>query len=228
MIHNKKVAGIIVMAGNSTRYGKGVNKNLEIVNGKPVILYSLETFDKNKYVDEIVVVVKESEIENIKEILNSHKFNKKIKIEIGGKERKESVYNGIKSINSDIVLVHDGARPLVKDSHIENLLLEMDKDKGTTIGVKSKDTIKVADDNGIVNNTVKRANTWIIQTPQCFDRNLLKQAHEENQSNEGITDDCMLLERLGYNIKIVEGDYSNIKITTSEDKNIVQELMNLD
>lgn len=227
MIHNKKVAGIIVMAGNSTRYGKGVNKNLEILKGKPVILYSLETFDKNKYVDEIVVVVKESEIENIKEILNSHKFNKKIKIEIGGKERKESVYNGIKSINSDIVLVHDGARPLVKDMHIENLLLEMDKYKGTTIGVKSKDTIKVADDNGIVNNTVKRANTWIIQTPQCFDRRILKQAHEENINSDEITDDCMLLERLGYNIKIVEGDYSNIKITTSEDKNIVQELMNL-
>lgn len=215
------------MAGNSTRYGKGINKNLEIVNGKPVILYSLETFDKNKYVDEIIIVAKEKEVEKLQEILATKKLNKNIRIEIGGKERKESVYNGIKNIDADIVLVHDGARPLVKDRHIENLLLEMDKYKGTTIGVKSKDTIKVADDNGVVNNTVKRSNTWLIQTPQCFDRKLLLQAHEAISNSDGITDDCMLLEKMGYNIKIVEGDYSNIKITTSEDKNIIQELMNL-
>ena len=101
---------------------------------------------------------------------------------------------------------------------------EMNKFKGVTIGVKSKDTIKITDDNGIVINTTKRSNTWVIQTPQCFDREILLNLHEKYKDTE-VTDDCMLLEKDGHKIKIIEGDYTNIKITTYEDIKIISEFL---
>ena len=96
--------------------------------------------------------------------------------------------------------------------------------KGVTIGVKSKDTIKITDDNGIVESTTKRSNTWIIQTPQCFDRKILLDLHEKYKDSI-VTDDCMLLEKDGYKVKIIEGDYTNIKLTTYEDINVIKEFL---
>ena len=100
----------------------------------------------------------------------------------------------------------------------------MEMFKGVTIGVKSKDTIKIADNNEVIINSTQRENTWIIQTPQCFERSILLQMHQKF-NEEGITDDCMLLEKGGYKVKILEGDYTNIKITTKEDMNIINEFM---
>ena len=96
--------------------------------------------------------------------------------------------------------------------------------QGVTVGVKSKDTIKITDDNGIVINTTKRSNTWIIQTPQCFYRNELLNFHKKYKNDE-VTDDCMLLEKDNYKIKIIEGDYTNMKITTQSDLNMVKSFM---
>ena len=101
----------------------------------------------------------------------------------------------------------------------------MNEFKGVTIGVKAKDTIKIANDNNVVESTTNRANTWVIQTPQCFDRNVLLQMHEKYRDNE-VTDDCMLLEKDNYKIKIIEGDYSNIKITTYGDLGIIKSIIN--
>lgn len=129
----------------------------------------------------------------------------------------ESVYNALKETSSDIVIIHDGARPNIKEEYIEKCLEQMQEFKGVTVAVKSKDTIKICDDNGVVIETTKRANTYLIQTPQCFERKTLLNLHEKFKGDEEITDDCMVLEKGGYKIKVVEGDYENIKVTTFDD-----------
>ncbi len=224
MIDKKTVTAIILAAGNSTRYGKNKNKNFEIVNEKAVLAYSLDAFDKNAYVDNIIIAIKENEKQEVTDIINKESTTKNISIIIGGNTRKESVYNCIKNINSDIVIIHDGARPLIKQKYIINCIENMNKYKGVTVGVKSKDTIKITDKNDIVINTTNRSNTWIIQTPQCFHRDTLLKMHEKYK-NYDVTDDCSLLEKDDYKIKIISGDYSNIKITTSEDWDIVNRLL---
>lgn len=217
----KKVTAIILVAGNSTRYGQNKNKNLEIIHNKTVLEYSIDEFNKNKDIDNIIITCKESEIESINEIIYKTRSLKPIKTVVGGKTRKESVYNSINSTDSDIVIIHDGARPMIKQNYISNSIKEMENFKGVTIGVKSKDTIKIADSSGVIQSTTNRNNTWIIQTPQCFDRLTLLKAHESVKNDESITDDCMVLESLGIPVKIIPGDYTNIKLTTYDDLSLV-------
>ena len=180
--------------------------------------------NKNNYIDNIVVVIKQDDSENVEEIINKEKINKKTDIVLGGNSRQESVYNAIKATKSDIVIIHDGARPAIKQEYINSAIEEMGNFKGVTIGVKSKDTIKITDENGIVNHTTKRSNTWIVQTPQCFDREILLELHEKYKDIE-VTDDCMILEKGGYKIKIIEGDYTNIKVTTYDDMNVITQFL---
>lgn len=227
MINKKVITAIILAAGNSTRFGKNSNKNFEILNGKEVLIYSLEAFDKNTYVDNIIVAVKECEMKKVQHVINKCTLTKRVDVIIGGNTRKQSVYNCIRNINSDIVIIHDGARPLIKQKYITECIQNMEKFKGVTIGVKSKDTVKITDANDIVVNTPNRSNTWLIQTPQCFNRNILLNMHEKYK-NDDATDDCSLLEKDGYQIKIVRGDYSNIKITTEDDLNIIKELYDME
>lgn len=221
MILNKTVTAIILVAGNSTRFGQNRNKNFELINGKSILSYSINAFDKNKYIDNIIVVVRQADKEIVKDIISKEDIKKDVKLVYGGNTRQESVHNAIKNTASDIVIIHDGARPAIKQSYIDNAIEEMSNFKGVTIGVKSKDTIKITDDNGIVVNTTKRSNTWLIQTPQCFDRETLLELHEKYKNIE-VTDDCMLLEKENYKIKIIEGDYTNIKVTTFEDMDIIR------
>lgn len=213
-----KATAIILMAGNSTRYNRKVNKNLEKINNKEIILYSLEKFLNNKHIDDIIIVTKKEDQNKLIKILPK---DQKIRITIGGSERKDSVYNGLKIAKNDIVIIHDGARPLIKDSYINNCLKEIKKYDGCTIAIKSKDTIKIVDKNNLVVETTKRDNTYLTQTPQCFKKDLLMKLHETNRK-DAVTDDCMLLEQAGYNVKIIEGDYTNIKITTKEDLDIIK------
>lgn len=220
-MNKKKISAIILVAGNSTRFGKNKNKNFENINSKSVLAYSLNAFDKNENVDDIIVAVKKNEIEDVENIIGQEKIKKNVQIIIGGSSRKESVYNCIKSINSDIVIIHDGARPLIKQEYINKCIESMEAFEGVTVGVKSKDTVKVTDDNNVIVSTTKRSNTWQIQTPQCFKRDILLKMHEK-YTDEDITDDCMLLEKNNYKVKIIEGDYTNIKITTYEDLNIIK------
>ncbi len=224
MISNKTVTAIILVAGNSTRFGQNRNKNFELVNDKSVLSYSINAFDNNKYIDNIIIVIREEDKEDVQCIIKNEIINKKIGIVIGGNTRQESVYNAIKSTNADVVIIHDGARPAIKQEYISSAIEEMSNFNGVTIGVRSKDTIKITDDNDIVVNTTKRSNTWVIQTPQCFDRKILLSLHEEYKNDE-VTDDCMLLEKGNYKVKIIEGDYTNIKVTTYEDMNIISEFL---
>ncbi len=221
MIEEKSVTAILLVAGNSTRYGRNKNKNFEILQGKTVLEYSLKAFDENAYIDTIIIGGKREEIPTIEKILQKEKRAKPIAIVAGGKSRQETVHNCIKQTKADIVIIHDGARPGIKQDYINQCIEEMKEFKGAAVGVPSKDTIKITDENNVVVQTTKRSNTWIVQTPQCFERETLLAMHEKYQAEE-VTDDCMLLEKNDEKVKIIEGDYSNIKITTYEDMGIME------
>ena len=158
----------------------------------------------------------------VQKIVSKITLNKDIQYVKGGATRQESVYNAITKTNSDIVIIHDGARPMIQDKFITECIEEMDNFKGVSIAVKSKDTIKITDDNGIVKETTLRKNTWVIQTPQCFERKILLEMHEKFMGDETVTDDCMLMERSGNEVKLICGEYSNIKVTTYDDVNLVE------
>lgn len=216
MIEGKQVTAILLIAGNSTRYGQNRNKNFEIIDKKPVIFYSLAAFEENEYIDDIIIGSKKKEKSRIEKILKEEKIKKPIKIIEGGASRQETVYHCIQNTKADFVLIHDGARPLLKQQYISQCIESMKEWKGVTIGVPSKDTIKITNEEGIVIQTTKRNHTWAVQTPQCFERKTLLRMHEKYKQ-EKVTDDCMLLEKEGEKIKIIKGDYTNIKITTYED-----------
>ena len=169
----KVVTAIILVAGNSTRFGKNRNKNFENIDGKEVFLYSLEKFNENSLIDDMIIVCKKEEEDRVREIANKINLRKPLNFIIGGATRQESVYNAITSTTSEIVIIQDGARMMIKDKYIIDAICEMDNFKGVSIAVKSKDTIKITDDEGIVKETTLRKNTWVIQTPQCFDRKIL-------------------------------------------------------
>lgn len=220
----KTVTGVILLAGSSTRYNKGINKNLDTIDDNLVINYSIKKFLNNDNINELILVVRKEDIDEVLENIYNIESKKRIKLILGGKTRQESVYNALQVIDSDIVIIHDGARPLIKNKYINKCIETMDDYKASTIAVKSKDTIKIGNENNEVVSTTNRDNTWIIQTPQCFDTRLLKQLHEKYK-NEFVTDDCSLIEKEGIKVKLIEGDYSNIKITTPEDIDIVKKLI---
>ena len=223
----KNVTAIILVAGSSTRFGQNRNKNFDKVGGKEILLYSLEAFNQNELVDDIIIVYKKGEEKTLSTIIDKVSLNKSLKLVEGGATRQESVYNAITKTDSKIVIVHDGARPMIKQRFITECINEMANFHGATIAVKSKDTIKISDDNGVVEKTTLRKNTWIIQTPQCFNRETLLSAHEKYKDDETITDDCMLLEKENEKIKLIEGEYSNIKVTTFDDISLVNGYLNV-
>ena len=221
----KTVTGVILLAGQSTRYNKGINKNLDSLDDKLVITHSIKKFLNNEYVNELILVVRPEDIDEVlKDVHSNIERTKPIKIVPGGSTRQESVYNALQIVNSDIVIIHDGARPLVRDKYIRGCIESMDEYYASTIAVKSKDTIKIGNDKNEVIETTDRANTWIVQTPQCFDTEILKFVHEKYQ-NMVATDDCSLVEREGVTVKLIEGDYTNIKITTKDDMEIAKKLI---
>ena len=220
-----KVTGILLLAGNSTRYNKSINKNFELINSQHVFLYSLNIFDTNDLINDIILVIREDDQKIVESILNKLKFHKKIKLVIGGKTRMESSYNAINNTSSDIVVIHDAARPLIKNIYITNVIKAIDNYVGAITSVKVKDTIKIANTLGEIIASTNRENTYIGQTPQAFDRKILLKFHEKYKNDLSITDDAMLLEKENYPLKIVNGDYTNIKITTQEDLLIVKEFM---
>jgi len=225
MFNDKTVSAVLLIAGSSNRFSSNINKNLEKLNDKYVFMYSLDIFNNCDYIDNIFIVVKDSELSTVKSILEDFNSKKEVILVVGGNSRQESVFNAITLSTSDIVIVHDGARPMLKQEYIDSSLLALTDFPGTSIAVKSKDTIKLTDDNGVVTQSTPRENTWIIQTPQCFDRETLVDSHIKQKDVLGITDDCILLENLGHKVKLLLGDYTNIKITTGEDMNIITEIM---
>lgn len=221
MYKKKKVTAVILMSGRGKRFGNIKNKVLCKLNGISVFMYSLKEFEKNKYIDEIILCINKDDDKEIKKYIE----NKHVKIVYGGNERKDSVYNALKEIQSDIVLIHDGARPLVKNKYINLLLKEMSKYDGATLGTKAVSTIKVSNKYNEVISTTDRKNTWEIGTPQCFKVDILKKGYEF-YINDEFTDDSYILEKMNKKVKIVEGNIDNIKITYKNDLEICKLYLN--
>lgn len=219
---------VIVAAGTGSRMNMGINKQFIKLEGKEIIAYTIEKFYNNSNIEDIVVVVKEDESEFFKkEILDKYNF-KNVKIAYGGKERQDSVYNGLKLLDEkcDVVLIHDGARPFVSDKIIDKSIEEAKEHKAIVVGVPVKDTIKVIDNDKNIVDTPNRSVLWSVQTPQTFDYNILIDAYKDAFKNKFYgTDDAMLVERIGYKVKMLEGSYNNIKITTQEDLNIGSQIL---
>ena len=219
---------VIVAAGTGSRMNMGINKQFIKLEGKEIIAYTIEKFYNNSNIEDIVVVVKEDESEFFKkEILDKYNF-KNVKIAYGGKERQDSVYNGLKLLDEkcDVVLIHNGARPFVSDKIIDKSIEEAKEHKAIVVGVPVKDTIKVIDNDKNIVDTPNRSVLWAVQTPQTFDYNILIDAYKDAFKNKFYgTDDAMLVERIGYKVKMLEGSYNNIKITTQEDLNIGSQIL---
>ena len=230
-----KTTAVILSAGKGKRMGTDTSKQYLELEGYPVIYYALRTFE-NSEVDNIILVSGKKDIEYCKkEIIEKYNFKKVRAVVEGGRERYNSVYEGIKAIentdiSTDILLIHDGARAFISEKTISDVIEATKKYKACVVGVRVKDTIKIADCNEYVDTTPDRKNVWQIQTPQAFDFEIIKNAYEYVIDNDiqGVTDDSMVLETYGgYNIKLIEGEYENIKITTPEDMYIGKAILNM-
>jgi len=229
-----KTTAIVLSAGRGTRMNSDVAKQYLPLKGRPVLFYCMDIFQKS-FIDEIILVCAEEDIEYCKdEIVDKYGFSKVSRIVSGGKERYNSVYNGLCAI-SDIsekdsgenyVFIHDGARPFVDMDMLERVLDEVKVHKACITGVPVKDTIKVSDADGFVCDTPNRSSLYQVQTPQVFEYKLIKDSYKEVLDKEkelrekgiSITDDAMIVEAVSdVKVKIVEGSYRNIKITTPED-----------
>ena len=211
---------IVLAAGSGSRMKSKVKKQFMDLLGKPVIYYALKAFQDSP-VDDIILVTGEDAISYCKEeIVEQYGFDKVRQIVAGGKERYESVYNALSQVRTKYVLIHDGARAFVDAAMIKTAMEGVAEYKACVIGMPVKDTIKIADTDGFAAETPLRSLVWQIQTPQCFLSEEIKEAYSAmmDGNREGITDDAMVMEQYGNRkIKLLEGGYDNIKITTPED-----------
>ena len=211
---------IILAAGQGKRMNAGKNKMFLEIADIPLLIHTLKLFDNDHYCKKIILPINTSERSDVEDVLQRYSFNKAIELVNGGKERQNSVYNGLQAVDEhddSIVLVHDGARPFVKQETIAQLV-EMAAQKGSAIpGVRVKDTIKRVQDGQVI-DTVERSSLWAVHTPQAFRVSTLKRAHRKAiESGYLGTDDASLVEAVGEKVYMVEDHYLNIKITTPED-----------
>lgn len=206
---------VILGAGSGTRMKSEKNKMLLDICGKTVIERSVENFLNLSDVDEIIVTVREQDVDEFSKLLT----DERISFVIGGSTRQQSVKNAIETIDdAELVIIHDGARPLVLEEDIDNTIKAAYEFGSAALAVPVKDTVKVVDKNGFVISTPDRSTLFAVQTPQIFKFDLYKSALEKATADgREFTDDCQLLEYAEQKVKLVVGSYENIKITTPED-----------
>ena len=222
MTTSKSIA-LIPAAGMGRRMGASINKQYLTLNGIPIVARTISLFERSSLIDCIYLVIPLEEIPYCREhIVEAYGFSKIAAIVPGGKERQNSVLNGLKAMrervsDNDIVLVHDGVRPLVTETILHDSITIASRHDGAVVAVPVKDTIKTVR-NGIIRDTPPREMLWQAQTPQTFRFGKIFPAHLSAESDGFCgTDDASLIERSGGKIHIVQGDYRNIKITTPED-----------
>lgn len=213
---------VITAAGNSTRFGE--NKLLLQIAGKPIIVRTVEQFAKCRQIDEIIVTTRKQDIPHYQELFSKYDFA--VNIVEGGNERIESLYNGVKASQGDIILTHDGARPLTPVWLIENLIQAVEQYGAAMTAVPPTATIKYAENDLIIRHSLPRSTTWIAQTPQGFTRDILLLSLESaiHQKYFVATDDSEIVAMHGHKVKIVPGDYVNMKITVRSDLVIAREI----
>lgn len=224
-----KFAAVVLSAGRGKRMNSTVPKQYLILEGKPVLYYSLLAFERSM-AEEVILVTGEADIAYCKkEIIEKYGLRKVKAVVAGGKERYHSVFCGLKALQdinsgSQYVMIHDGARPLVDQEILARCAKAAEEYQACAAAVPAKDTVKIADDNQFALQTPERSRVWMVQTPQVFARDMIYHAYQEIIEREsrgevlGITDDAMVVETVTeYKVKMVEGSYENIKITTPED-----------
>jgi len=211
-------SAVIVAAGSGVRMN-GMNKLFSEIDGEPVLAHTLRAFEFSDEIDEIIIVARPEEIGDISILVRNYDISKVTKLIRGGEKRQDSVYIGLMEVSKDsqLAAIHDGARPLVTQAVICQAVKAAVEFNAAAPGVPVKDTIKVVKSGEVV-NTPDRAYLYAIQTPQVFKTDIIKAALTDAiRTKTELTDDCMAVERLGLPVKITEGDYENIKITTPAD-----------
>lgn len=226
-----RITAIILAGGQGKRMGSGIQKQYMLLAGKPLIYYALNAF-QNSPVDDIILVTGAGEERYCQEeIVEKYGFDKVAAVVAGGRERYHSVYEGLRQAeNSGYVLIHDGARPFV-DSRMIARAAEGAREYGAcVVGMPVKDTIKLADEDGYAKCTPDRKCLWMIQTPQAFSYDLVRSAYDklfqDDKNLAGVTDDAMVVESMTcHRVKLIEGSYKNLKVTTPEDMAVAESLL---
>lgn len=223
-----KCTAIVLAAGQGKRMNSKVQKQFLCIQGHPVLYYSLQCFEKCAWITDIILVTGKDEIDYCREqIVDKYNFQKVSAIVAGGKERYNSVYNGLLACNqTDYVFIHDGARPFVTQEILERALVCVQENRACAAGMPSKDTIKIVNANREVESTPDRRFVWNVQTPQVFAYELIASSY--NKALQGdcskITDDAMVVETYGNcKVYLYEGSYENVKITTPSDLILAEE-----
>lgn len=228
MAQHDKVTAVVLAAGRGSRMRSSLQKRFMMLHGYPVVYYALKSF-QDSVVDDIVLVTGAGEIEYCQqEIVKKYGLDKVSQVISGGKERYESVYQAIAAIqDAAYVMIHDGARPFITEDMIERSITAVKEHGACTVAVPVKDTIKEVAPNGFGIKTLDRSVLWNVQTPQTFTHTLIKSAYLKmmEQGDTDVTDDTMIVERyMGHSVKVIMGDYNNLKITTPEDMKMAEYL----
>ena len=215
-----KTYAVILAAGQAKRMNANKNKMfLELK--KPILAHTIETFEDCVEIGKIILVVNENEILAAQEVVKAHGFRKVIKFVNGGAHRQQSSYNGVMAVEAeddDILIVQDGARPFIRHTTIGASIRDAIEHGASVVAVPAKNTIKTADVDLFVDKTLDRNILWEIQTPQTFKYKIIKEAHERAKQDGFLgTDESVLVERHGVKVKLTQGHYDNIKITTPDD-----------
>ncbi len=215
-----KIVALVAAAGKGTRMEGAMNKQYLLLDKKPILLHTLKAIDQVAEVTEIIVIIGRGEEGLFERTVRGTRFRHRIRTVIGGKERQDSIWNALKILDEDTeyVISHDGARPLVDHRDISRCIREAMRHGAAVLGTPVKDTIKVVTEDHKIDHTPERRHIWAAQTPQVFRYDLLMKAYHK-ALEEGFvgTDDAMLVERLPYIVRMVQGSYDNLKVTTPHD-----------
>ena len=225
------VTAVFPAAGQGRRMNVGINKVFLDLVGKPILVHTLQRFSRSKYINHLVVVVAAEDISFIRKLLKAVPGLKPYQVVAGGSERQYSIANGLAVVpkESEIVLVHDAARPLTSVETIDRVVEGAREIGGAIAAVPEKNTVKIVAEDGIVRETPPRKTLWEVQTPQGFRKDILLEAYRKAEEDGFLgTDDSSLVERLGVPVKVVESDYRNITVTTPEDLLIAEAFLQKD
>ena len=223
---NRFTTAIIVAAGESTRMGYKISKQLIPINGRPAIEYTIRAFQNCDAINEIIVVARPKDIDDIAEIAFS--YRKVMAVISGGADRADSVRRGIKAASrkTEFYAIHDGARILISDLEIRKVVAAAIEYKAATLGTPLTDTVKVITPELDIQYTPVRSTLCAVQTPQVFERELyIKAMNNALEKKLSVTDDCSMVEALGERVKVVRGEYTNIKLTTPADIIIAEAIL---
>ncbi|MBS3758786.1 MAG: 2-C-methyl-D-erythritol 4-phosphate cytidylyltransferase [Desulfobacterales bacterium] len=224
-----QAVGIIVAGGQGVRMDAGMRKQYLMLDGRPILGWTLHAIAASPEIHSIYLVVPEADFNYCREaVIAPFDMNKAVVLVAGGKSRQQSVYNGLFAVNSDegTAVIHDGVRPFVKCEHIRDCIQWAEKERGCILGVPATDTIKQVAGSQHVAHTLDRESLWLAQTPQAFELGYIRRAHEYAKKTDFLsTDDASIIEHYGGRVRIIHGSPWNIKITTPEDLKLAELMM---